>query len=51
MTREEIFGRLKRIISEETNIPENEILWDTEFAEIENGRLGATGCQCKRNAP
>ena len=34
MTKEEIFERLKAIISEETCVPSENILWDTDLAEL-----------------
>jgi hypothetical protein len=44
LSKEEIFERVKRIIAEETCIPENEITWDMNFADIENGSAGKSSC-------
>ena len=35
MTKEEIFDRVRRIISEETGVPLAQILWDSDLVDLE----------------
>ena len=50
MTKDEIFARVRKIIAEETCVPESDILWDSDIAKLEE-RAPGTKCFCCHSQP